>query len=323
LKDKLPIQNTILRYLDTPEDEALMREIHSIRTESAENEVFFQEIKRIWEASAETGRLHGLDGQASIDKLWSGIGGGNSSQQGKTRVWFRVAAAILLFSAVGFWFYTNQNEEPLYLVKENNGSQVDSLRLADGTKIMLAAKSSVKYPQKFDAEERRVQLLNGQAFFLVARNTKHPFAVQVGPSIVRVLGTSFNIQFSPSDIEIAVKTGRVSFTPNSSSTPSLLDAGDALRYNLVRNEINRQNGSNATSWLTKELHFVDTPLDEVCRQLSQHFSVKIVLGKNVNPGKKFNATFKDHTLDEVLELLIETYPVSITKADTLITIKSL
>jgi transmembrane sensor len=321
LKDKLLFQNAILRHFDAPEDEVLALEVKTYREESEENEIFYQEIKQIWETSAETVRLKGLDFESSVDSLRMKIGGRKSANK-TIAYWSKVAAAILAFAAIGFWFYQSR-QEPVYIVMQNDANHPDSLLLKDGTKIMLAAHSSLRYPEEFDQDLRQVRLLEGQAFFLVAKDKQHPFEVQIGQSAVRVLGTSFNINYSSSEIDLAIQTGRVMFTPNSSSTPSVLIAGEALKYNLIRNEISRENGSNATAWLTNEFHFVDTPLEEVCRQLSEHYKVPIVLSDDAHSTKKFNAKFKDSSLDEVLTVLKRTYPVSIVKTDNLIEIKSL
>ena len=53
--------------------------------------------------------------------------------------------------------------------------------------------------------------LVGEAFFDVVRDTLHPFFVNSGGVMVRVLGTSFNVRAFPFDesISVAVVTGKV------------------------------------------------------------------------------------------------------------------
>ena len=69
----------------------------------------------------------------------------------------------------------NSGEEIIYVV--NTGYQsMDSVRLADGTKVMLNAGSRLTYPKEFSGEKREVQL-SGQAFFEVTPDKTHPFVV--------------------------------------------------------------------------------------------------------------------------------------------------
>lgn len=72
----------------------------------------------------------------------------------------------------------NSGEEIIYVV--NTGYQsMDSVRLADGTKVMLNAGSRLTYPKEFSGEKREVQL-SGQAFFEVTPDKTHPFVAPCG-----------------------------------------------------------------------------------------------------------------------------------------------
>jgi len=66
------------------------------------------------------------------------------------------------------------------------------LTLSDGTKVWLNAASSITYPVRFNADERRVSI-KGEAYFEVAKNAAKPFKVSVDDMLVTVLGTHFNV----------------------------------------------------------------------------------------------------------------------------------
>ncbi|MGY0039003.1 FecR domain-containing protein [Pedobacter sp. NJ-S-72] len=84
-----------------------------------------------------------------------------------------------------------------------------------------------------------------------------------------------------------------------------------------------ESGSNATSWITKELVFVDMPLEEVCKQVSAYYNVNLVVHDKMRIAKKFNANFKDSNLSEILTVLKQTYKIKIDSTDHQITIKNL
>ncbi len=65
------------------------------------------------------------------------------------------------------------------------------------------------------------------------------------------------------------------------------------------------------------------PLNEVCKDLSDYYGVKIILKDKVRSQKKFNANFKDVSLKEALNVLKETYSINIVQQDQIIIIKSL
>ncbi|WP_316835727.1 FecR family protein [Pedobacter nutrimenti] len=320
MQDNLNHQNIILTYLNDPENETLIQQVSEFRAQSEDNELYFKQIEKIWNASANLKPLYELNSSASVQKLSSRLIPHTLPKTKHNYLWLRIAAAIVLVSALSVWIYSEKFSVQ-ELVKETT-NQVDSVVLSDGSKIMLAKNSAIKFPDRFKGKTREISLLSGEAFFKVHRDPKHPFQVAIGHSKVSVLGTSFNIHYSKTKINVSVKTGKVSFLPNSVSRPSILIAGQAISYNLKENTVEKLDGANANAWLTKELHFVDMPLNKVCEELSSYYGVKIVLQETIRTAKKFNANFKGSSLEEVLTVLNETYKIQINKRDSLITIKS-
>ncbi|MEO5890952.1 MAG: FecR family protein [Ferruginibacter sp.] len=67
------------------------------------------------------------------------------------------------------------------------------LVLPDGSGVWLNAASSITYPVVFTGKQRIVKI-TGEVYFEVAKNKEKPFIIDVnGRSMVRVFGTSFNI----------------------------------------------------------------------------------------------------------------------------------
>src|SRR5690606_24791229 len=66
------------------------------------------------------------------------------------------------------------------------------ITLSDGTKVWLNAESTLKYPSRFDSNERRVEI-EGEAYFAVAKDALRPFIVTSRGQQIEVLGTEFNV----------------------------------------------------------------------------------------------------------------------------------
>jgi len=320
LKDNLTFQNIILSHFNTPEDKFLAQQVAELRQTSEENEKIFQETKTIWDTAALTKRLHELDYTQSVRNFKGKLAYSESSGT-RSFGWLKLAAAVAVITAAGIFFYP-RDIKPIELVRETK-QQIDSVYLNDGTKVILAANSQIRYPKVLSDTGRQVTLVKGQAFFKVHRDVKRSFNVLIGQSKVTVLGTSFNINYNNSSIQLAVKTGKVMFSPNAVSSSAILVAGQAINYNLSKNRLEWENGSNSTSWITKELVFVDMPLDEVCKQISAYYNVNVVVHDTMHSAKKFNANFKDSSLDEILKVLKQTYKIRIDTSDHQITIKNL
>ncbi|MCD0487696.1 FecR domain-containing protein [Pedobacter sp. MC2016-14] len=313
-------QDFILKHLNAPEDDLLTQKVNEMRSLSPEHEAYFQEISKIWESSVRTKVLFELDEQSSVKKLRSRISQHVTVSTSFSYKWLINAAALFAVVVFSFWFYTEKTAVK-YLVK-HTGNQIDSVFLSDGTRIIMAQNSSISYPENFKGKVREISLVKGQAFFNVKHDNEHPFVIDIAKSKVTVLGTSFNIEYSASEINVSVTTGKVAFSPNEVSSPAILTAGQAISYNYLKSNLVLQEAANANSWFTKELHFVDMPLEDVCLELEAYYKVDIDFHDTKHSAKKFNATFKNSSLDEVLSVLEETYQIEVIKRDNAITIKN-
>ena len=310
----------IVRYLNNPQDEELRAAIKTLRAESSGNESYFQEVEKIWALSAKSSSLEGVD-EVKATKRFKDALLVISRKPFSLIKWLGAVAATIVVVGISIWIY-NKNQSSSLLTKHTSKNQIDSVLLTDGTKIILAENSLITFPKSFDADERKVTLNSGTAFFRVAKDSKHPFSVTIGESKVKVLGTSFNINYLPGKIDLDVKTGRVVFSPYLNGASSILIAGQALTYNIQKREFTTRESQNADSWLTKELVFVDTPLDDVCSQLSDYYKVEIRLNNRQSLVKKLNANFNNNSLSEVLEVLKETYGLKIKETKDTIILKT-
>jgi transmembrane sensor len=118
------------------------------------------------------------------------------------RRFLAAAAAIVLSIAAVVWWRTEQH--PLYVT---DIGERRSITLADGSTVDLNARSKLRID--FSKGERRVELLDGQALFQVAKDKNRPFIVASGAATVRAVGTQFDVYRKDSGITVTVLEGRV------------------------------------------------------------------------------------------------------------------
>ena len=97
-----------------------------------------------------------------------------------------VAASVLLCFAS--WFIYDY-WKPVAMQTVSAGAAISVITLPDQTKVTLNRYSSLTYPDRFTEDRREVQL-QGEAYFEVEKDARHPFVVKADPVEVEVLGTA-------------------------------------------------------------------------------------------------------------------------------------
>jgi transmembrane sensor len=82
-----------------------------------------------------------------------------------------------------------------------------SLRLSDGSILTLNSRSTARI--EFSNSARAVALLDGEALFRVAKDPSRPFVVRTDGTVVRAVGTQFDIDRKSSATVVTVLEGRV------------------------------------------------------------------------------------------------------------------
>lgn len=195
----------------------------------------------------------------------------------------RIAAILfiplILLSA--YLFVKSQPSDVQYIEVKTRPGMVSSVTLFDGTKVWLNAGGYLKYPSRFVAHNRIVEL-NGEAYFEVKKDPKHPFIVRTGSGYqARVLGTSFNISAYNDDdnIEATLVTGsiRLSITPKGQQGYlQVINPGEKAIYSKSGNtlHIREVNTEYDTAWKDGVIIFKNQPMNDVLKVLGRYYNVK-------------------------------------------------
>jgi hypothetical protein len=213
-------------------------------------------------------------------------------------------------------------------LKIPNGKRFE-LQLSDGTVVHLNSGTTLKYPVKFIAGENRQVFLDGEAFFDVAKDKKHPFVVNADQLNIRVLGTHFNVSSYPEDehTDVVLVEGSVGmYTSNEkfdADKNTILKPGYKGSFNKNNSRIDTKevNTDMYTSWMNGGLMFRDMNFNNICRKLERRYDVTIEIKNNKLANEKFNASFGDKPIEKVLTYFKDVYGFEYTTKNKVITIK--
>lgn len=107
--------------------------------------------------------------------------------------------------------------------------QRSKLSLSDGTIVWLNSGTTIKFPTNFSKNQREV-IIDGEAFFSVAKNKDKPFIVNTERNYIKVLGTEFNVKaYEGKEIfEIALLEGSIEVIHNDNNMSYLLKENETF-----------------------------------------------------------------------------------------------
>lgn len=183
------------------------------------------------------------------------------------------------------------------------------LKLADSTLVYLNADSELVFPSRFAANERKVFLRKGEAYFKVTRDTGKPFLVDVGPVSVRVLGTTFCVRAYEDEhnIRTILESGSVQVATHG-QTVTLKPATQAS-FDLGRGVITVADADPdlMLSWTRNRLAYDNTPLRDILRDLARIYSFTAEFADSTAGDIPFSINIlKDDAFDEILQLIERT-----------------
>jgi len=178
-----------------------------------------------------------------------------------------------------------------------------SLTLSDGTKVVLNAASSLKYPTQFKGQERVVEL-EGEAYFEVFHNEKLPFRVLAKGQTVEVLGTHFNISAYADDklVKTTLLTGSVKIAAGNNAL--ILKPGEQSQVKLGHiSLVENVDLEDVMAWKNGYFKFNEN-LESIMAKVSRWYDVDISYEIQPDPEFKYKGEIsRDRNLSELLSML--------------------
>lgn len=235
---------------------------------------------------------------------------------------FRIAASLLLLAVAGIVLYNMLNsqdsdEAMTYVTTKERVQHVD---LPDQSVATVFRNSKLSYAADFNSHHREVSLLEGEVFFNVTHDRKHPFIIHTAVADIKVLGTAFNVTLKGDAVEVSVKEGKVQVYTKTDST--FLEAGVtgvAQKAGLIQTQDSVD--SNAWGYATHRFVFKDTPLRAVIRDLEKAYPYTIKVSDRAINNCRLTATFENDSAENLLNLMAESLNLSVTSSGGVYTLE--
>ncbi|WP_231491797.1 FecR family protein [Microbulbifer sp. HZ11] len=241
--------------------------------------------------------------------------------------WLMGGSAVAACLAVALWVGNEwlQKAPVQQQIYATAVGETRTVSLADGSQVQLNTNSELIV--NFSRDERRTQLLRGEAYFDVARQTSRPFTVAAGEANIRVLGTQFNVERNPDNTRVSVTGGTVAVSEARTASGLQPESVKLTRNQKVSvsnsglSEVARTSADEALDWTRGQLVFDHTPLDEVLEELNRYLKVPAAAAPNVG-DQTLSGTFELTDPESTLAAIAAALDLSQDQSDPNLTLLS-
>ena len=210
---------------------------------------------------------------------------------------FRAAAAVLVVAGAGLlWRLASQDRAPGGEAPPSRyataAGVLDSVRLSDGSKVLLGPGSTLTVATGFGDRTRDVTL-TGDARFEVVHDDARPFVVRTAAASFRDVGTVFVVHGTPVGARVAVTEGAVAMVAAGATDSVLLRAGD--RASVVAGgsvSVERAAASaEDLAWTSGRLVLRDVAVAQAVADLRRWYGMELRVDSAL-AGHRVSATFE-------------------------------
>lgn len=240
--------------------------------------------------------------------------------------WAVAIAAMFVLIAGGTWVVLNTTtfmNKAQYIVFEAPYGEKSKMTFPDGTVVWLNAGSSLKYSNKYNTDDRVVEL-EGEGYFEVAKKKKIPFVVHTRGYDVVVKGTKFNVTAYPEDSNITTTLMEGAVELLKEKQHIAMKPGESVTLNVVSGKftLTKVNPDVSKAWSENRIEYDNISLRELAAKLSRQYDVKIHLLTEEVGDKRFSISLRNQeTIGEVMSALKEIIPIQVERKNMDIYIK--
>jgi transmembrane sensor len=219
-----------------------------------------------------------------------------------------MAMALMVLAAAGlaFWYVAHQGTRYGTAV-----GQVRSVPLEDGSHVTLDTASRIQVSVR--ADERRIDLISGDAYFEVAKDPRRSFVVRVNRARVVAVGTQFYVERQGSGLMVLVTEGTIRLE-RPAEPPQEVAAGSEARLEATQLRISHPTDlevEEALGWRNGYLLFRDTSLADAVVKFNRYSPKKILIEDPSIAGIRIGGHFRFDDVQGFLWLLKSGFPINV------------
>ncbi|SOU87409.1 FecR family protein [Tenacibaculum dicentrarchi] len=307
-RDKIE-ETDLWAYISNTASVTIKAKVERWKNSTEYDEQLFEKINKINQITKENSSVPKADIAINKAVFFKKIESREKKNNFKKLFFKYAAAAIIVLSTSFFTYFITQSKE-IYIAT-TYGEQKE-VTLSDGSVVWLNASSKISYKEN----SPRTIRLEGEAFFEVAKDKKHPFTVETSDNvIVKALGTSFNIKsYNENDYyETVLFTGKVAVNiADSEKDNIIMSPNDKIRILKENKQVLKsviKNKMNTISWREGKIQFKNKTFKEIATDFKNQYNLKFHFENEKVSNIKFTGTFKKTMpIREILEILTITTP---------------
>ncbi|MDH7459938.1 FecR domain-containing protein [Chitinophagaceae bacterium 26-R-25] len=197
----------------------------------------------------------------------------------------RVAAMLIIVVGAALFLFHNTRLKntataATFCEIRTKAAEMKQIVLPDHSHIWINSSSVVRYDSVTFTNNRNIYLDEGEAFFDVAKDEKHPFTVIAAKISTRVLGTSFNVRSykNLAYASVDVKTGKVEVSNNTINNKVLLTANQEVALDTASGEFAMvfKGSDEIAGWIKGKYFLKDVSFAELNLFFQNQYGVKLV-----------------------------------------------
>lgn len=313
-------EEIIIKFLLGESSELENVEMQAWLSANEKNQKYFNEMRLIWDTSKQLGSKH-LESEDIAWKKFKARAEERKAERSKADSynWLKIAASLILLIAISWLGY--QKFKTPELIERLTVAQSSTVILPDESVVKLNKNSAMSYPEYFKGDKREIRLTKGEAFFTITPDSDKPFIIKTKEITIRVVGTSFNVKCSENSTEVIVASGKVKVMQKGNEIS--LNPNEKVIAHHQNQELKKEEVTDQLYqyYFTKTFVANGTPLWRIVEVLNEAYNVKIVIRNKDLENLPLTSTFKNESLEQILDVLKETFNLQIIKEDSIIILK--
>lgn len=234
-----------------------------------------------------------------------------------------VAIAVTVVSITIIPSLTDPHQSTMAVVPDfaTDLAEIREVMLEDDTIVTLGAKSQIG--TEFTSTTRTVTLLAGEAFFEVTKDPYRPFFVSAQDTLVRVVGTKFDVKRSADIVHVSVLEGVVEvMKPN--DIPAAIEAADTSnidkqvltageRVSAARRvalpQAKQLGQAEPGAWRAGRLAYEDASLAEIVADLNRYYDRPVRIASSDVGDLRSTVAFRTEDIEQVFEVMAAIHPI--------------